>query len=143
MSHDKAEQTMILVDTSVWVDFFSDHSTQQVKLLVDAIENNYIICICDIIITEVLQGIMSDRDCQQTKKLFSQLTHINTSTQAHIYAANIYRQLRNKGITIRKTIDCIIAATSIDAKLPLLHHDKDFDQISKYLPLRTINFHNH
>lgn len=130
---------MILVDTTVWIDFFSGRDTHQVSLLSDIIEQKQELCICGIILTEVLQGIRNSREHDTVQKLFNSLIFMEMEKETFLLAAEIYRSLRLRGITVRKTLDCMIASIAIEHKIPLLHHDRDFDPIKKYCGLAVVN----
>ncbi len=128
---------MILVDSSVWIDYFNGKPTWQTDLLDRSLSQDHIV-IGDLILTEVLQGFKSDRDYAVAKSFLSELdVRRMGGYQIAIQSADIYRQLRKAGVTVRKTIDVIIATFCIAGDLPLLHDDKDFEPISKYFPLKT------
>ena len=129
---------MVLVDTTVWIDFFSGKSYSHVKIFENLILNKEDICICGVILTEILQGIKNDNEFEKTQDLLKNLIFLPVNYHTYLYSAQIYRKLRKKGITIRKTIDCIIAAVAIEHNSQLLHNDKDFIPIEKYFSLRTI-----
>jgi predicted nucleic acid-binding protein len=126
---------MILVDTTVWIDFFAARSSDHVVALEDLIRNREDICICGIILTEVLQGIRRDSEFSQTRDLFKNLLFLPMPYPVFLKAAEIYRGLRRKGITLRKTMDCMIASVAIENSIPLLHHDKDFKAIEEHCGL--------
>jgi predicted nucleic acid-binding protein len=127
---------MVMVDTTVWIDFFSARSYPHVKVLENLIVNRENICICGIILTEVLQGIRKDREYRRTQELFKSLIFLPMEYSSFIQSAEIYRTLRRKGITIRKSLDCMIASIAIENDIPLLHNDKDFLPIEKYFSLK-------
>jgi predicted nucleic acid-binding protein len=127
---------MVMVDTTVWIDFFSAHSYPHVKTLENLILNREDICICGIILTEVLQGIRKDSEFRRTRDLFATLIFLPMRYSSFLRSAEIYRKLRRKGITIRKPVDCMIASIAIENEIPLLHNDKDFLQIEKSFGLR-------
>lgn len=130
---------MILVDTSVWIEFFKGTNSVHQKALHEFIQNEEDISITEIIITEILQGIKSNHDYTEVKKYILEFPIYKPSdTQTYIIAANIYRACRNKGKTIRKTIDCIIAAICIENNLPIFHKDTDFDIISNITDLKVL-----
>lgn len=128
---------MILVDTSVWIEFFNGIDSAAVHLLEDLIGAEEEVCISEYILTETLQGFKEDRDFELARKhlLCFPLYSLN-GTDSYVHAAHIYRNCRKKGITIRKTADCIIAQTAIENKLILLHDDSDFDRIASICPLK-------
>ncbi|OGT37709.1 MAG: twitching motility protein PilT [Gammaproteobacteria bacterium RIFCSPHIGHO2_12_FULL_37_14] len=128
---------MILVDTTVWIDFFSERDSSQAKHLASLIEQQDELCVCGIVLTEILQGIKNPAEYQKVKNLMESLLFLDMTKHTYILAADIYRSLRAKGITIRKTLDCMIAAVAIEHRASLLHHDRDFDPIEKYCHLRV------
>lgn len=126
---------MVIADTSIWIDYFNGVDNQYT----DALDNGLvegIIAIGDIIFLEILQGFKSDNDYNLAKKTLSALEQYEMLGQNQVLnAANNYRELRKKGITIRKTNDVIIATFCIENKMPLLFLDKDFKPFVKYLGL--------
>lgn len=129
---------MVLVDTTVWIDFFSDRPLPHVKVLEDLLVNREDLCICGIILTEVLQGIRKDSEFLKTKNLFSNLVFLPMRYSTFLKSAEIYRSLRQKGITIRKPVDCMIASVAVENEIALLDNDNDFDPIEKYFKMRRI-----
>lgn len=129
---------MVLVDTTVWIDFLSARSYPHVKTLENLIFNREDLCICGIVLTEVLQGIREDSEFRRTRDLFGNLIFLPMGYSIFLRSAEIYRALRKKGITIRKAVDCMIAAVAIENDIPLLHNDKDFVPIEKHLGLKTL-----
>ncbi len=130
---------MILIDTTVWIDWFAGHDTKQVARLTKAIEDREDLCICGVVLTEVLQGIKNEANYSRTKSIMLDLIYLPMGQETYIEAATIYRTLRSKGITIRKPIDCMIASTCLEHDSRLLHNDKDFTQIKSEFPLRDIS----
>lgn len=132
---------MVLVDTSVWIDFFRAFSSKEKQKLVDLIGQDEDIVISGIILQEILQGIRSDLEYHRLKKYFGDLTYL-TLEEPFIFesAAQIYRNCRKKGKTVRKPIDCLIAAIAIYYHIPLLQKDADFEQIAKCNPLILLPF---
>jgi predicted nucleic acid-binding protein len=128
---------VILVDTTVWIDFFNDRRTPQVEKLRDLIENSEDICICGVILTEILQGIRVEKQYAKTKSYLEHLVYLPMHYSTFIKSADIFRYLRHRGITIRKPIDCMIAAVSVENDIPLLHNDRDFDHIEAYKGFKT------
>ncbi|WP_374563373.1 PIN domain nuclease [Nitrosomonas sp.] len=126
---------MVLVDTSVWVDFFNGKMTDETGKL-DQYLSSTVIVVGDLILAEVLQGFRYDKDYRIAKSLLTELELVQlcNSDLAIIYAQN-YRTLRKQGITIRKTIDCLIATYCIETKTPLLFSDRDFDPWVAHLKL--------
>ena len=127
---------MVLVDTTAWIDFFAARSSVHVTALESLIRNREDICICGIILTEVLQGIRENTDFKKTRDLFSNLLFLPMPYPVFLKAAEIYRDLRRKGTTIRKSVDCMIASVAIENSIPLLHNDKDFEAIEKHCGLK-------
>ena len=130
---------MILVDSSVWVDFFNGSEKRAVHVLEDFIEAEEELCLSDIIVTEVLQGFKKNGDFESAGRhlrLFP--IYSLQGLDSYIEAAQIYRKCRQRGITIRKTIDCMIAQTAIENGLTLLHDDADFDRIASIFPLKIL-----
>jgi predicted nucleic acid-binding protein len=128
---------VILVDSSVWINYFNGISTWQTDLLDHYLSNTPII-IGDLILTEVLQGFRSNTDFETAKNFLSalQFRQIGGYNVA-IQSANNYRILRKAGVTIRKTIDVIIATFCIIEGLTLLHDDRDFDPMVTHFSLKT------
>ena len=129
---------MVLVDTTVWIDFFSANPYPHVKTLENLIVDREDICLCGIILTEVLQGIREDSEFKRTRDLFTNLIFLPMEYSVFLRSAEIYRALRRKGITIRKPVDCMIASVAIEHDIPLLHNDKDFVPIEKNFGLKRL-----
>lgn len=129
---------MIVVDSSVWIDFFNGKRTSQTDWL-DASLGNTPILMGDLILAEVLQGFQSDRDFRIARDLLLRLPFMPMGGQAlALESAMNYRLLRRKGVTVRKTIDVMIGTFCIHHRLPLLHDDRDFDPMVKLLGLDAI-----
>lgn len=117
---------MILVDSSVWIDFFNGTENAETDKLNERLGLEELV-IGDLILTEVLQGFRSDTDYKTAKNVLTSLVvHDLLGKELAIKSANNFRKLRKKGITIRKTADVIIATYCIENKMPLLFTDKDF-----------------
>jgi len=127
---------MVLVDTTVWIDFFSANAHPHVEALEKLIAEREDICLCGVILTEILQGIRDDPEFIKTRDLLANLVFLPMSYSVYLSSAEIYRALRRKGITIRKSVDSMIAAVAIEHKIPLLHNDKDFVPIEKHFGLK-------
>jgi len=128
---------LILVDSSVWIDYFNGKPTWQTDLL-DSYLSNLPVIMGDLILTEVLQGFRSDKDFKTARSFLEPLPFRTMGGyNIAIKSAHNYRKLRKKGVTVRKTIDVIIATFCIVEGLTLLHDDRDFDQIAVYLSLKT------
>jgi predicted nucleic acid-binding protein len=128
---------MTLVDTSVWIDFFAARNTAQVAALESSIDQREDLCLCGVILTEILQGIRDDKQYKQTESVLSNLIYLPMERSTFLLAANIYRGLRSRGITIRNSVDCMIAAVCIEHKAYLLHNDRDFDSIADVFGLQV------
>ena len=127
---------MILVDTSVWIDYFNGIKNKQTESL-DQILSEQSVLVGDIILTEVLQGFDSDKEFRLAKQAFEPLDCIHLGGKSlAIKAASNFRFLRSKGLTIRKTVDMLVGSWCIEHEMELLHNDKDFDQIATQLPLQ-------
>lgn len=126
---------MILVDSSVWIDYFRGIATPQSDRL-DALLGSEPIATGDLILAEVLQGFADDRDFDRALSLLTELDVIDIGGQdIAIQAARNFRILRARGVTIRKTVDTLIATRCIENRLSLLHSDRDFDPFVTYLGL--------
>lgn len=127
---------MILVDTSVWIDYFNGASTNQTEIL-DRILSERSVLMGDIILAEILQGFDSDKEFRSAKQALDALDCVRLGGKSlAIKAASNFRFLRVKGITIRKTVDMLIGSWCIEHEVELLHNDRDFDQIATHLPLQ-------
>ncbi len=124
---------MVLVDTSVWIDFINGKKTEQVAYLDGLLDNPLTIGLTELIYLEILQGSKDQQSFDQFKAYFSgqNFYSFDDELKSHTAAAQIYFDCRKKGITIRSTIDCLIAQCAIENDLVLLHNDKDFIQIAK------------
>jgi predicted nucleic acid-binding protein len=128
---------VILVDSSVWIDYFRGTATPQAEKL-DSLLGNEPIATGDLILTEVLQGFVSDRDFNQARRLMTSLVIVDLAGQAiAIQAAKNFRLLRALGITVRKTIDTVIATRCIESEIAILYSEVDFDPFVAHLGLRS------
>jgi predicted nucleic acid-binding protein len=131
---------MILVDTSVWIDFFRGRNTPRRSLLHELIVGDEDLCAVGIILTEILQGIKDDKANHEMRGYLLEFPLYNPSgVTTYIEAANIYRRCMRKGKTIRTTIACLIAAVAIENELTVLHNDSDFDRIAQCTELRVMH----
>ena len=129
---------MILVDSSVWIDYFRGSPTPQCERL-DALLETEPLAIGDLILVEVLQGFTSDKAFNQAKKLLTSLVVTDLGGQdIVIRAAKNFRALRALGVTVRKTIDTFIATRCIESGFTLLHADRDFEPFVTHLGLRSV-----
>ncbi len=128
---------MILVDSSVWIAYFNGAVTPETQRL-DTLLGQELVGLGDLILTEVLQGFRLEKDYRTAKKLLTSLTIYDLLGQSlAIRTADNDRALRQRGITVRKTADAIIATFCIQNDLPRLHCDKDFLPFVTHLNLRS------
>jgi predicted nucleic acid-binding protein len=127
---------VILVDTTAWIDWFADRDCPATERLHLAIEQGEDLAVCGVVVTEVLQGVHNDRDFLTIRDRLFGLIYLPMSRRTHVRAAEMYRGCRKRGLTIRKPVDCIIAATCIENSAFILHHDRDFDHLAKHYPLQ-------
>lgn len=135
---------MIVVDTTVWIDFLEGRNTAFDRHLTELLEQDAPIALVDIVYCEILQGIRDDDVYERTR----------VSLRAHPIlrprgldtfeaAANLYRRARRRGLTIRRSVDCLIAATCLESGTEIYHNDRDFDALARvsdlaiYRPLRA------
>lgn len=130
---------MVLVDTTVWIDFFSGRNEPPAVKLQELIESEEDLSLCGVILAEVLQGIRYDKDFIKTKEYLCDLIFLPMRQATFLRSAEIYRSLRKKGVTIRKPVDCMIASVAIEYDIRLLHNDRDFDHIAKHSKLRIFD----
>jgi len=129
---------LILVDSSVWIDYFNGTITAQTEKL-DQLLGREPLAIGDLILTEVLQGFTDERDFDQARKMLTSLTVVELAGQEIvIQAARNFRALRKAGVTVRKTVDTVIATWCIENGFDLLHNDRDFEPFVKHLGLRVV-----
>jgi predicted nucleic acid-binding protein len=129
----------LLVDSSVWIDFFNGIITPETDFLYDALGESSII-MGDLILAEVLQGFRHEKDFVSARDALGKFPVLGMlGREIALQSASNYRLLRSKGITVRKTIDCLIATFCIENDLELLHSDRDFDPFEKYLGLNVIH----
>lgn len=129
---------MILVDTTVWIDLFNDKKNQETEKLEAAVADKRDIATCGIVMTEILQGISDEKEFTSVKSILEGLIYLPLHKGTYVAAANLYRKLRAKGITVRNTVDCVIGALCIEHGVELLHTDKDFDHIARYTDLKIM-----
>lgn len=131
----------ILIDTSVWVNYFKDVDTNASRFLTNNL-TNVILATCPTIVQEVLQGVVSDSDKRKVNSHFDTLTKlIEDPYEVAVEASELYRLLRKKGVTIRKTNDCLIAVYAMRNKISLLNDDRDFQFIAQHSSLKVMSFH--
>jgi predicted nucleic acid-binding protein len=129
---------MIVVDSSVWIDLLSNRDTNQTRALTGYLDRGDLLSIGDLVLTEVLQGARSELRADEAMRFFTRFDRLTISNHhVAVAAARHYRHLRGLGITIRKTIDTLIATRCILDRLPLLYSDRDFDPFVQHLGLRS------
>ena len=128
---------MIFVDSSVWIDYFRGAATAETDRL-DALLGEEPLIVGDVVLAEVLQGFDAEKDFRTALSLFETLTIVEVGgAETAIAAARNFRRLRALGVTIRKTIDTLIATYCIRADLALLYSDRDFDPFVAHLKLKS------
>jgi len=128
---------LILIDTSAFIEFLNRTGSPFDRAIESLISNDEETAVADIVVTEVLQGIKDDREYAEVKKsLFSFPVYSLKNIDSYIAAADLYRKCRKKGLTIRNTVDLLIAQIALENDLVLLHNDRDFDVISKVCRLK-------
>ncbi len=127
----------ILIDTSVWINIFKGIETDA-SLFVKNNSEKFRIATCPVIVQEVLQGIVNDKQFDTIKSYLAELVLLYGDTYDYaLEAASLYRLLRKQGITVRKPNDCLIALYAIKNKITLLHDDKDYANIAAFSDLKT------
>jgi predicted nucleic acid-binding protein len=130
---------LILVDSSVWIDYFKGVATAQTEKL-DRLLGHEPLAVGDLMLTEILQGFAQERDFNEARKLLTSLMVVELGgLEIAIQAARNFRSLRNLGVTVRKTIDTIIATRCIASGYDLLHNDRDFEPFVAHLGLRVVS----
>lgn len=128
---------MILIDSSIWIDWLSSRDTPGTKKLDALLDTPITLFTCDRILQEVLQGVRDDIRAREINKQLSIFECLDTGgIELARASAELYRGLRKKGLTIRGSIDVLIATLCIEHSLTLLHNDRDFDVIAKHSALR-------
>lgn len=123
---------MIVVDTTVWIDFLEARGTAFDRHLTELIEEEAPISLVDIVYAEVLQGIRDEETFQQTRvSLRAHPILRPRGLETFETAANLYRTARRRGLTIRRSVDCLIAATCLESGAAIYHNDRDFDALAR------------
>jgi predicted nucleic acid-binding protein len=127
---------VIVVDTTVWIDFLNGRNQPHVQKLAEMIDADAGVALTDVILAEVLQGI---RDERQVRPVDDRLCAFDVFRLENLddfrRAAHLYRTARRHGVTIRRTLDCLIASVCIREQLPIMHNDTDFDRLTEYSSL--------
>ncbi|MGD0845440.1 MAG: PIN domain nuclease [Geobacteraceae bacterium] len=130
---------MILIDASAFIEFLNRTGSREDTLIEQLIRNDEDIVLADITLTEILQGIKTDREYRDVKAslLTFPLLSLN-SAESYIAAAELYRKCRKKGLTVRSTVDLLIAQIAIEHRTALLHNDRDFECVtSRFMTAAT------
>lgn len=126
---------LLLVDTSVWVDYFRMLDNAHTEYLDNQLDTA-IVCTCDVVLLEVLRGFDSDREFAKASQLLTTLPMYETGgSETALRAVSLYRALRRRAITIRSSIDCLIAVVAIDNEIPLLANDRDYLPFARHMNL--------
>lgn len=126
---------MILIDTSAWVEFLRGTGSPACDR-VDALLGTRI-ATCDPVRMELLAGARDEQHLSDLRRLLARASVLPTASGDYENAALLYRTCRQSGATVRKLIDCLIAAVAIRANAPVLHADADFDTLARYTPVRV------
>jgi predicted nucleic acid-binding protein len=128
---------VIVVDTSVWVDLLRGNEAPGAERAATLIEDGAPVALTDVVLAEVLQGLASERDARRVERYLRAFPILRLDgLDDFVLAAELYRRARRAGVTIRKTLDCLIAAPCVRTGAPLLHADADFDRLASCTELR-------
>ena len=131
---------MIVVDTSVWIDVLAGRRTRQARRCVELVEGGAPVALTDVVFAEVLQGLRSDDEAELVEGHLRAFPVLRLEgLEDFALAANLFRTARRQGVTIRNTLDCLIAAPCVRTGAPLLHADADFDRLASCSPLRIFS----
>jgi hypothetical protein len=120
----------VLVDTSAWVEFFNGHASAEREAVASLLEGEDDVCTCGVVVAEVLQGLRRDGSRRQIEELFAQMTFLEAvGISPYLRAAALYRSLRKRGVTVRSTIDCLIAVLAEENGCAVLARDRDLSAI--------------
>lgn len=132
---------IVLVDTSVWIDFFNDYQSQESKTLASLIEKEFELATCGVIAAEFLQGIRESKTLTKLEHHFKEMLWlVPQEPNTYLKAASLFRKLRARGKTIRSTIDCLIAQLAAENKALLLSKDRDMQIIirAEIIPIKAM-----
>lgn len=126
---------MILVDSSVWIEFFRRDSSLDLEAVLDLEE----VVTCLPVIQEVLQGFVDQRTYRLAREAMFAFPVVESplSEEVHLLAVDLYRSARRAGLTVRSSTDCLIGACALRNSLSVVHHDRDFDALAKISPLEV------
>ncbi|MGI8783732.1 MAG: type II toxin-antitoxin system VapC family toxin [Acidobacteriota bacterium] len=131
---------LVLVDTSVWVDFLTGAESAQRHELHRLIDGGKPVILTGLIVMEILQGIRRDKHFDAVRTQLSLYPIVEPSMATYFQAASLYRKCRKQGITVRSPIDCLISVIAVESGATLLHKDRDFTAISRVFPLKLHSF---
>ncbi|HVF52214.1 MAG TPA: PIN domain nuclease [Actinomycetota bacterium] len=122
---------MIVVDTSVWIDVLNDVDSEKATRCTELLQDGAPLALTDIVFAEILQGFRHERDARRVEKHLRAFPVLRLEDlDDFALAAELYRKARRAGVTIRKTLDCLIAAPCVRDGVPILHADEDFDRLA-------------
>lgn len=131
-------QLLIAVDTSVWIDVLRGAPTPQVGTFHELVRRGAELGLTDIVFTELLQGFADPRQARMAESRMRELPILRLEQiEDFVLAADLYKQARRSGVTIRNALDCLIAAPCVRTDTPILHADADFDRLASCTPLRV------
>lgn len=129
---------MIVVDTSVWIDVLNDVDSAKASRCIELLQDGAPLALTDIVFAEILQGFPHEREARQVEKHLRAFPVMRLEDLDDFsLAAVLYRKARRAGITIRKTLDCLIAAPCVREGVPILHADQDFDRLASCTDLEV------
>jgi predicted nucleic acid-binding protein len=129
---------LIVVDTSVWIAVINEQETPAAARCVELLEDGAPVALTDVVYTEVLQGFRTERDASRVERHLRAFPVLRLeSLDDFSLAARLYREARRAGITIRKTLDCLIAAPCVREGVPILHSDEDFERLASCTQLEA------
>lgn len=122
---------MIVVDASVWIDVLNDADTDKATRCTELLKDGAPLALTDVVFAEILQGFRQEREARRVEKHLRAFPVLRLETlDDYALAAELYRKARRAGVTIRKTLDCLIAAPCVREGVPILHADEDFDRLA-------------
>ena len=130
---------MIIIDASAFIEFLNRTGSRADTMIEQRIRNNDDVALADITLTEILQGIRDDKEYQQVKSSLLTFPILSLkSAESYVSAAELYRKCRKKGLTVRSTVDLLIAQIAMEYQASLLHNDRDFDANAQVCDLRIL-----